>query len=325
MNKLICFLFAFVAATQLFAQSIEFELITQDVNDLDAQKYPVRYGEGDEEKICALVKVQLPLQGVVFENDFIIGNPQFKVNEYWVYMAEGAAKMDVKHPDYPKLSVLFGFKLESKMTYVLKMRTVDSKPIPAPIDNKKLSAPSVQKSDSERDFSIYIGPEVQPLGFMGVGGMAGFYAKRFNVEINYVAGMTKSDEVYWNSTTTSSVSSYSYEYTPSYAGIALGYAVTQSRSFRLTPQVGLGSVSLKGTELKKGTNNPDATSGYAMTAHIGARMDICLGRSFRLFAAPQFAFAVSKSDLFQRVENVSSTIKNYASGLSGRVGFYFEF
>lgn len=330
----------------LSAQSLEFVSMTLSETDIDAQKYPRFYGD-DEQKTCALVKVQLQQKGFVFENDFIIGDPEFKTNEYWVYMAEGAAKIDVKHPDCPKLSVNFGIKLEAKMTYVLTITAKGMKkeitPIVKPENNNnrgqltpigKTNTPTVKKQEEkpqtivvkeERGTSFYIGPQLQPLGFMGIGGSAGVFIKRFNLEVDYVAGLTKSDEVFWNNTTVASSSSYSYEYTPSYFGAAIGCAIVNGKSFRLTPQVGVGSVSIKGKEASQGTNNPKATDGYAMTASVGARADIRFGSHFGLFLNPRFGFALSKSDLFQRVMDVSSDVKGYASGFSANVGFYLEF
>lgn len=363
MRRIISFLFACATLMHLHAQSIEFKSIEQALNDLDAQKYPIHYGEGNSEKTCALVKVQLPIKDVVFENDFIIGVPQYKVNEYWVYMADGAAKLDVKHPDCQKLSISFGIKLESKMTYILKLNAVGIKaenkvmvrqadkeevkevpqtPIKVEQRSEDKKATTVKEKPQEKikpikepkkvkepyvpkDFSMYFGPQFQPLSFMGIGGMAGVYIKHFNAELEYTAGMSKSEEIFWNNTSLSSTSSYSYEYSPSSLGVYLGYAVVDARSFRLTPQLGIGSVMLKGKEASKGTNDPNATSGYAVTARLGASADIRFSRNFGIFLTPQFCFALSKSDLFQRVADVSSKVKGYATGFNAKLGFYLEF
>lgn len=359
MRIILSFILALITSIQVSAQSIEFVSIEQNTNDLDAQKYPIYYGEN--RRVCALVKVQLPLRDVVFENDFIIGESQYKVNEYWVYMADGAAKLDVKHPNCPKLSVSFGMKLESKMTYSLVLKAdgfnngnilvaepvakteevvrmpenrvklepaTETHDVPA---EKNADSHSEQKTKTDKapytrkNFSLYLGPQFQPLSFSGVGGFAGVYIKRFNMQLDYIAGMEKSDKVYWNNTTMVSASSYSYEYTPSYLGVSMGCAIADTRSFRLAPQIGIGAVMLNGKEVTQGTNDPKATSGYATSAQVGARMDIRFSRSFGIFLAPQYRFAVSKSDLFDRVAAVSETVKSYADGFCGNVGFYLEF
>ena len=71
---------------------------------------------------CAVVKVQLPLPGAVFEGN-VIQPVDYKTNEYWVYMTEGSKELHVKHPNYQTLVVTFpdyGVKsLQSLSTYRL--------------------------------------------------------------------------------------------------------------------------------------------------------------------------------------------------------------
>ena len=75
-------------------------------------------------KPCALVKVQLPLSGAVFEGN-IIKPTAYKTNEYWVYMTEGSKELHIKHPNYQTLVVNFadyGIKsLQSLCTYTLSL------------------------------------------------------------------------------------------------------------------------------------------------------------------------------------------------------------
>lgn len=49
--------------------------------------------------VCALIKVVLPINGCQFEGN-IIGNPQYKVNEYWVYLSPGSKSLQIKCPDH---------------------------------------------------------------------------------------------------------------------------------------------------------------------------------------------------------------------------------
>ena len=74
---------------------------------------------------CALVKVQLPLPGAVFEGN-VIGKTEYKTNEYWVYMTEGSKELHIKHPNYQRLVVNFpdyGIKsLHSLVTYKLELQ-----------------------------------------------------------------------------------------------------------------------------------------------------------------------------------------------------------
>ncbi len=332
-----------LCAVTITAQKLTVESFVLAEKDLTASTNP-RLDNNSEP--CALIKVYLAAEGATFEGNKV-GSVDFKVNQYWVYLTSGSKQLIVNHPNYLPLEVNFDYynikKVEGKRTYVLTIllpnnptpntpvqNVVEVKPENSLVlkpDNKPVVKPDkVGANTKSRDFSAYVGLQFQPLSFMGIGGMAGAYFKGINVELEYTAGLSKSDKVYWNSKSTEATSSYSYEYTPSYFGLSLGYAVVNGKSFRLTPQVGIGSVMLKGKEATKGTGtNPNATSGYALSAHVGARADIRFGKSFGVFLTPQFGFAVSQSDLFKRVADVSSGVKGYATGFSAKVGAYYEF
>lgn len=78
---------------------------------------------------CALVKVQIALQGVLFYGN-IIGDVENKTNEYWVYMTTGSKRLQVKHEKYLPLDIEFSEygidKLGGKESYVLRIASVQS-------------------------------------------------------------------------------------------------------------------------------------------------------------------------------------------------------
>lgn len=55
---------------------------------------------------CALVKVQLALEGVTFGGN-VIPPVNYRDGEYWVYMTEGSYLLQVKHPQFQPLMVNF--------------------------------------------------------------------------------------------------------------------------------------------------------------------------------------------------------------------------
>lgn len=94
-------------------------------------------------EICALVKVQIPLSGVGFEGN-VVGDSQFKINEYWVYLTPGSKFLQVKCPGYYPLKIDFrklGLDgVQSKTIYELVLvgseagtlaTTPQTQPIPA--------------------------------------------------------------------------------------------------------------------------------------------------------------------------------------------------
>ncbi|MCM1022127.1 MAG: hypothetical protein NC343_07735 [Muribaculum sp.] len=100
-------------------------------------------------EICALVKVQLPISGVGFEGN-LVGDVQFKINEYWVYLTPGTKFLQVKCPGYYPLKIDFrtvGINgVESKMIYELVLVGVGTTP--------RAATPAVAQPTPERTTQI---------------------------------------------------------------------------------------------------------------------------------------------------------------------------
>ena len=106
-------------------------------------------------------------------------------------------------------------------------------------------------------------------------------------------------------------------YKPSAFGLRLGYGIDAGRSLRLTPQVGMTAVSIKCSD--------GDSKGNAMSATIGLRTDLAVTSHFSVFATPELAFAVSKSDIYGQLVDVSSKIKSWANGFNIRIGLCVSF
>ena len=89
--------------------------------DLSASQYERKDLAG---QACGLVKVQLAVAGAQFEGN-VIGTPEYKTGEYWVYMSEGSYMLTVKHPNFVPLRVNFRDLnipgIQSKITYELTL------------------------------------------------------------------------------------------------------------------------------------------------------------------------------------------------------------
>ncbi len=75
-------------------------------------------------KICALIKVILTKPHATFEGN-VIGDVEFKTNEYWVYVSQGTKSLRIKVPDTQPLTVWFeNYGIEqatAKTTYELML------------------------------------------------------------------------------------------------------------------------------------------------------------------------------------------------------------
>ena len=72
---------------------------------------------------CALVIAELPVKDVNFSGN-IVGDTEYKTNEYWIYMTEGTKRLKIQCPDAPTIMLEmpnYGVRsLEAAQTYRLK-------------------------------------------------------------------------------------------------------------------------------------------------------------------------------------------------------------
>lgn len=94
--------------------------------------------------ICALIKVQLPVQGAGFEGS-IVGDVIFSINEYLVYVAPGTKMIRVKCPGHYSTMVSFPDcgvpAVESKCVYNLRLQTQVTPPAPVQDNTPAPQAP----------------------------------------------------------------------------------------------------------------------------------------------------------------------------------------
>lgn len=292
------------------AQELKIDFFTQSQSDITASQIRRQDPNGHD---CAMVKVQLASPNATFEGN-VIGDVSYSKSVYNVYMSQGSKFLIVKLEGVLPLKVVFGdydiSPLQGKRTYILKL--------------------IIERNDNDisefKKKNIYIEPQVQLGSMMAFGAAIGGYVNHLNVEASYMMGLSESEEVFWNSTNnTDAGAPSSYTYKPSFFGGKVGYAFYLGRPFRITPQVGVGVVSLSGTENQKGDNKLDAKNGYALNASASVKIDYLILPWLGVGVSPEFAVALSQSDLYERVADVSSKVDNFAKGFNVRIGVFVTF
>ena len=263
-------------------------------------------------KIGSLIKVQLPEEGAKFESSMILGDVDYDSGEYKVYVATGTKRLTVKFPKCMPITIDFSEygvnATESKTTYVMQIM----------VERTEIS--KFKKN------CFYLEPKMQIGGMTAVGASIGGYKGHLNVELSYIMGLNESEEIYWNSTSTTGENvANSYTYKPNRIDGKVGYAFYLGKPFRVTPQVGIGVVSLKGTEKQDGNGEIDAINGYAISAIVSGRIDYLILPWLGVGVSPEYSLALSKSDLFERVSDVSTKVKGFATGLNVKIGVYVTF
>lgn len=164
---------------------------------------------------------------------------------------------------------------------------------------------------------VYLQPTYQVGGMMAFGAGIGAYIKNFNVEADYLMGSGK-ETLYWNYVGAGQDGKrpVEEEFSSAYFSARFGYGLCYGTRLRITPQVGIGALSVSGNQESKGN---------VINALVGARVDYALASCVGLDLAPEFAFGVSESPVFSELSSVSSAIKGWGNGFNLRIGIYLFF
>lgn len=110
-----------LVAGRVSAQELEILRFEMAPMDLTAATHAVKDFNGQD---CALIKVQVPRQGVGFEGNIV--RQEFHINEYWVYVIPGTKLLQIKHPDaFPRMVEFAAYDIpavESAVTYVMTLK-----------------------------------------------------------------------------------------------------------------------------------------------------------------------------------------------------------
>ena len=126
-------LFLLAVALSAVAGSAQELQITDATAAMEPMTVPMQRLDYNSQ-ICALVKVVLPLPDVRFEGN-IMGEPEFRTNEYLVYLTPGTKMLKIKAPGhYPVMAdfIKLGLgPLESKTIYYLTVKSTATGQAPA--------------------------------------------------------------------------------------------------------------------------------------------------------------------------------------------------
>ena len=119
MKRLSVLITILLSLTAISAQELKVTSMKELPMDLSGSTHMRRDANGDP---CALVKVVLRAEGASFEGN-IVGETEFRTNEYWVYMTAGSKMLQIKHISANPTLIRFADHgigpLQGKQTYSL--------------------------------------------------------------------------------------------------------------------------------------------------------------------------------------------------------------
>ena len=168
------------------------------------------------------------------------------------------------------------------------------------------------KRQYQRKYAGYVEAVGQAGFLMGAGANIGGYICNVNVEafglfglskaplyINYTDGATPEEDA---------VSVMAY-------GARLGYGIVLGTRLRVTPQAGVGALSVRSDKL----------SASALTVSLGARCECAFSKFAGVSLTPEYSLAVSKSPVFEQIAAASSRAAGWANGFNVRLGVFLYF
>ena len=304
-----------LAVQVLKAQELEIQSFKRSVTDIIAKKDQRLDMNGD---FCALVKVQ-----IVDEIDHVDGNVMGEIvnrgSEKWVYFSQGTKEFRIVPKNYQPVHIVcndYGINgLRSKRVYVLKLKGNDNTVVVVDtvIVEREKEVEKIVIQEKKTRFNVYLQPAAQAGTMMGFGGNIGFYVSNFNVEAYVTSTMGKESVNLISNGSSSTIAKA--DMSGLQIGGKVGYDFKVSSIIHVVPQVGLGSLSVKGGDI----------STSVMCASVGVRVEFGLGKNFGISLTPEGQFAVSKQDIFRQLSDVSTKIKGWGTGANVRLGLYLLF
>lgn len=303
MKQFITYLLFFFFSLGISAQEVTVKSFKEEISDLSARTNR-KYDVNDE--ACALIKVQYPKAGATFEGN-VVGDVEYKNGEYWVYVSKGTKRFKIHLPDVPTIVVEFADygvqQVESNTTYSLYFNIIKPK------------SASTLKSKFYVEAGMLIGGTMAPELSIGT------YLGGFNVELNMMLPMGKSDEVYWYKGNQQVVATYK----PSFAvGGRIGYGIMVGKSFRITPQVGVNFMKTAET-LGDNASANIASGAYCSSLVVAVKLQYLVSKNFGISISPEYDAHIMKSEGFKAISESSKKVKGWGNGIGVKAALNIEF
>lgn len=287
------------------------------------------------DSICAVIKLPFPK----VDENVITGDHIFKKiyhgNEWYIYMPPQTYKFYIKYPGYDDLDVdlsrRFPKGVESGKTYkvIIPYDEKEIKSVLTPIlnptvkinENELYHSYQYDNSDSGKSSSlfyekkslfnkneIFIQAGYNIIGLQGFRIGLGGYFSNVNLETNFIFGLAKSENIYWNDTTGEEKPIES-NYNSKGFDIKAGYGILIAKRLRLTPQIGITYVVLQESSDVKIANNANA-----ICFPINIKAEMAIVKHFAISLEPTYKINIRKSDGYKILSEISNKIKGYSNG-----------
>lgn len=150
------------------------------------------------------------------------------------------------------------------------------------------------------------------LSATSIGASIGGYWNNVNAEVSASYGLGNGETFYW--TSIDRTQSEERTYSPGLRiGGKFGYGIIIASRFRITPQVGVATISL--------TNSGGNATSVTGTLKFAA----AVGKHFGIFVAPEYSHRIACSESYEALSKVSNKINSLSKGFNLSAGMSFFF
>ena len=175
----------------------------------------------------------------------------------------------------------------------------------------------------EKPHYVYVGAGYNVTTLAGPSLALGFDYNRHNVELGFIYGTQKTDDIYLYTSGSSVAAAYNYK--AMRVSLRYGYDFHLTDFVLLTPQAGMAYNHMKGTEIENYASEGIMNKMNTMSGLLAVRLTTVLNNHFRIQITPEFDFGIYEDDNFKSVKGIDDQLKSWTTGLNLNVGLQVFF
>lgn len=299
-KKILLMVILAISTTTVMAQDFEVRNFEEYVWGTYARTHPVKdYRHGE---LCAVIRFSVPARGFKFTGDGVMKQVN-ATGEVLVYVPKGTHKITIRHADYGMIRE-YNF--------------------PVPISSgTEYRANIALTREVEKPHYVYVGAGYNVTAISGPSLALGFDYDRHNVELDFIYGTNKTDDIYLYSSGSSIRAAYNYK--AMRVGLRYGYDFNLTDFVLLTPQAGIAYNHISGAEIENYASEGFMNKMNAMSGVLAVRLTTVLNNHFRIHITPEYDFGIYEDDNFKSVKDIDSQLKSWATGFNLNIGLQVFF
>ena len=294
-RKIVLALFLMAFATSMQGQNFKVTDFEEYVWGTYARTHPVKDYQKNE--LCAVIRFTVPTRGFKFTGDGVMKQVN-GAGEALVYVPKGTEKITIRHLDY---GMIRDYQLPVNIS-----------------SGSEYRANIILTKEMEKPHFVYVGAGYNVTTLGGPSLALGFDYYRHNVELGFVYGTNKTDDIYIYGS--GSTISAAYNYKAIRVGLRYGYDFNLTDFVLITPQAGFNYNHMSGSEIEDYASSGFMNKMNTMSGLLAVRITTILNNHFRIQITPEYDFGVYEDNNFKSVKTIDDQLKSWTTGLSLNIG-----